>query len=247
MQLLNLRCCRCSRLLLKPLSVLSNSATIRYKSTKNYYEVLGVAQNATQEQIKSAFLELSKKVHPDQNPDASSHEKFVAINEAYMVLGKAASRRDYDMQMRYSAHPFFTEGPHDTHGPYDHTRPYGYGQYDDIPYWKKDPFSDHGYEYEQMRREREWKDNWFHGRHETSDPEQHPYAVWVRLPIGLFYIAFIWLILSTYRRHPEKFKSRATREREFVIAREEASLRRAAEADKLESIDNKNDIEIEHR
>ena len=94
------------------------------------------------------------QVHPDQNPDASSHDKFVEINTAYMVLGKAASRRVYDMQMRYSSHPFFNdsyEGPR-PYGPYEGPYRSRENNVHDIPYWKKDPFSDYGYEYEQMRR-----------------------------------------------------------------------------------------------
>lgn len=218
--------------------MLNNRSVFRFKSTRSYYEVLGIPHNATQEQIKTAFLELSKKVHPDQNPDASSHDKFVEINTAYMVLGKAASRRDYDMQMRYSSHPFFNdsyEGPR-SYGPYEGPYRSRENNVHDIPYWKKDPFSDYGYEYEQMRREREWREKWFNGQTTPSDPEQHPYAIWVRLPIGLFYLAFIYLILWQYKNNPDRFRSRGAREREQLRKMEEASLgKKAAQKEELDS------------
>ena len=85
------------------------------------------------------------QVHPDQNPKTSSHDKFVEINNAYMVLGKADSRKDYDMQMKYRTHPFFGEAGSTGPRTYEPNDPYDM-------YWKKDPFSEHGYQYEQMRR-----------------------------------------------------------------------------------------------
>lgn len=208
--------------------MLNNRSVFRLKSTQSHYEVLGVAQNATQAQIKTAFLELSKKVHPDQNPKEGSHEKFVEINNAYMVLGKADSRKDYDMQMKYRTHPFFGEtgnkGP-ETYNPHD----------PNDMYWKKDPFSEYGYQYQQMRREQEWRERVFNGQ--TSDPEQHPLAVWVRLPIVIFYMAFIYLLVRTYKNNPDKFRSRGARERDQLQKMEEESLRRRREAEKKEELE----------
>lgn len=65
---------------------------------KNYYEVLDVSQNATEEDIKKAYRELAKKHHPDKNPEdkTGSEEKFKAIQEAYETLSNAQKRAVYD-------------------------------------------------------------------------------------------------------------------------------------------------------
>jgi len=70
-------------------------------SKRSYYEILGVKNNATQSEIRDAFVRLSKKYHPDVNKDdKNAHHQFVEINEAYTVLSKNDSRRDYDSQLR---------------------------------------------------------------------------------------------------------------------------------------------------
>lgn len=61
---------------------------------KNYYEVLGVNRNASQEDIKKAYRNLSKKYHPDKNGGDDS--KFKEINEAYDILRDEEKRRQYD-------------------------------------------------------------------------------------------------------------------------------------------------------
>lgn len=64
---------------------------------RNYYEVLGVDKNASQEEIKKAYRKLAKKYHPDANPGRKeSEEKFKAINEAYEVLGDEEKKKKYD-------------------------------------------------------------------------------------------------------------------------------------------------------
>lgn len=61
---------------------------------KNYYEILEVEENATEEQIKKSYRSLSKKYHPDLNPNGG--EKFKEIAEAYEILGDPEKRRKYD-------------------------------------------------------------------------------------------------------------------------------------------------------
>lgn len=76
-------------------------------TTANYYEVLGVAKNASAEEIKKAYRKLAMQYHPDRNPDNKEAEaKFKDINEAYEVLKDEQKRAAYD---RYG-HQAFTGG-----------------------------------------------------------------------------------------------------------------------------------------
>jgi len=64
---------------------------------KDYYEILGVAKTATDDEIRKAFRKLARKYHPDVAEDKSTAEnKFKEINEAYEVLGDAGKRKKYD-------------------------------------------------------------------------------------------------------------------------------------------------------
>lgn len=63
---------------------------------KNYYTILKVTPNATQDEIKQAYYRLSKQYHPDTNQSEMAHDYFTAINEAYNVLGNFSDRRKYD-------------------------------------------------------------------------------------------------------------------------------------------------------
>jgi molecular chaperone DnaJ len=66
-------------------------------SKRDYYEVLGVAKNATEAEIKKAFKKLAMKHHPDRNPDdKSAEEKFKEAKEAYDILSDAKKRAAYD-------------------------------------------------------------------------------------------------------------------------------------------------------
>jgi molecular chaperone DnaJ len=64
---------------------------------RDYYEVLGVARTATEEEIKRSYRKLAVKFHPDKNPDdAHAEEKFKELGEAYDVLMDADKRAAYD-------------------------------------------------------------------------------------------------------------------------------------------------------
>jgi molecular chaperone DnaJ len=66
-------------------------------SKRDYYEVLGVKKDASQEEIKKAFRKLALATHPDRNPgDAVSEERFKEINEAFSVLSDSQKRETYD-------------------------------------------------------------------------------------------------------------------------------------------------------
>ena len=67
---------------------------------KNHYEVLGVTRNASKEDIKVAFVTLSKKYHPDLNPDLEhASNSFIEVKEAYAVLSSPLKRQEYDTQL----------------------------------------------------------------------------------------------------------------------------------------------------
>lgn len=87
--------------LLHHVRCISQSAVKMSKDMRSHYDVLGVTPSASQTQIRDAFLRLSKQVHPDVNRnDPSSKDKFLRLQDAYTVLGKRESRREYDRQFQ---------------------------------------------------------------------------------------------------------------------------------------------------
>ncbi|HEX2995259.1 MAG TPA: molecular chaperone DnaJ [Anaerolineales bacterium] len=65
-------------------------------SNRDYYEILGVPRNASNDDIKAAFRKLARQYHPDVNKDDGAEEKFKEINEAYGVLSDSDKRARYD-------------------------------------------------------------------------------------------------------------------------------------------------------
>ena len=65
---------------------------------KDYYQILGVPRNASEEEIKRAYRKLAMQYHPDRNPGKEkwANDKFKGINEAFSVLGDPGKRRQYD-------------------------------------------------------------------------------------------------------------------------------------------------------
>jgi curved DNA-binding protein CbpA len=87
----------------------------------NYYQLLGIPENASLAVVKSAFKRLAKQYHPDVNRhDHYAEEKFKQINEAYRVLSDGYQRQIYDAQLSgqrqpiYQQHPNYNQHPHKT-------------------------------------------------------------------------------------------------------------------------------------
>lgn len=81
---------------------------------KDYYEILGLDEDATQDAVKKAYRRLARKYHPDRNPgDESAADHFKVVQEAYEVLSDEQARRRYDRQRR---NPFGAGRDHVTSG-----------------------------------------------------------------------------------------------------------------------------------
>ena len=92
--------------------------------TRDYYEVLGVAKDASQADIKNAFRQKARKLHPDVNKEPDAEEKFKELGQAYEVLSNEEKRAMYD---RYGVDGLKNAG-YDTSGPFD----FGFGDLSDI-------------------------------------------------------------------------------------------------------------------
>lgn len=74
---------------------------------RDYYEVLGISKNASDDEIKKAYRKLSKKYHPDINKEEGAAEKFKEIAEAYEVLSDPQKRAAYDQYGHAATDPNF--------------------------------------------------------------------------------------------------------------------------------------------
>src|SRR3954465_4968140 len=64
---------------------------------RDFYEILGVAKSASEEEIKKSYRKLAMKYHPDRNPDSKeAEEKFKEVKEAYEMLTNPEKREAYD-------------------------------------------------------------------------------------------------------------------------------------------------------
>lgn len=95
---------------------------------RDYYEVLGIGKNASDDEIKKAYRKLAMKYHPDRNPgDKEAEEKFKEVNEAHEVLSDKQKRTRYD-QFGFAG---VNNGPAGGNGsPYGNSgNPFGGGNY----------------------------------------------------------------------------------------------------------------------
>ena len=78
---------------------------------KDYYKILGVAENVSNDELKKIYRRLAKKYHPDANQgDKAAEEKFKDISEAYDTLSNPQKRTQYDQMRKYGASGFGAGG-----------------------------------------------------------------------------------------------------------------------------------------
>ena len=84
---------------LKKAAIEPESLGKAWRTGMDYYRILGVTEQADEEQIKQAYRRLAKKYHPDLNPDHPEAEaKFKDVVEAYETLGDAEKKKIYDLK-----------------------------------------------------------------------------------------------------------------------------------------------------
>ncbi|KAJ6654177.1 hypothetical protein lerEdw1_007274 [Lerista edwardsae] len=159
--------CRCCQPCRSASHRVFSTARCSWSPARNssYYDLLGIKEDATLEEIKRAFFHKSKKLHPDSDPaNPELHSQFVKLSEAYRVLSRESSRKSYDgLRAAQAAWP--TSG---SRGDRPKRRPFDFADFgarseternENIRYWQQfqevPPKTDSGPEFERKRRRNE--------------------------------------------------------------------------------------------
>ncbi len=81
-----------------------HTSNFNLATTIDHYQTLAVDKNATKQQIKQSYYQLSKRYHPDVNKEAGSMEKFKNIQASYHILGDEQRKKEYDRSLRPMAY-----------------------------------------------------------------------------------------------------------------------------------------------
>jgi DnaJ-class molecular chaperone len=79
-------------------------------SSKTHYEILGVSQNASEQEIKKAYRSLSLKYHPDKNSEEDAQSRFQEISAANDIIGDPEKRKQYDFELAHGSESMFGTG-----------------------------------------------------------------------------------------------------------------------------------------
>ncbi|XP_013862443.1 dnaJ homolog subfamily B member 12b [Austrofundulus limnaeus] len=89
----------------KPYTADQLAAVRRIKQCKDFYEILGVQKDSSEDELKKSYRKLALRFHPDKNHAPGATEAFKAIGNAYAVLSNAKKRRQYDQCGEEGRHP----------------------------------------------------------------------------------------------------------------------------------------------
>ncbi|KTD74690.1 DnaJ C-terminal domain-containing protein [Legionella waltersii] len=92
---------------------------------KDYYKIMGVQQDASEQDIKMAYRKLARKYHPDISKESDAEERFKEMGEAYEILKDPKKRAEYDQYLKYKDHQ-----SHQQHGHQYQNQPHQEFQFD---------------------------------------------------------------------------------------------------------------------
>ncbi|MBC7863096.1 MAG: J domain-containing protein [Bacteroidia bacterium] len=167
----------------------------------DYYAILEIKKEASQDEIKAAFRRLAMILHPDKNPDdPDTDEKFMRVMEAYDVLGDPVKKKKYDSGRSY--HSKFSK--HTTHFKTTKGKQKDYSFTDD-DLRKRQYFGQHYKKYQQRKRPAE------------KEPEIASYSdlkyIMISIPLA---IALLFFTINSYKKDDKKHLDKAKYELAFL-------------------------------